>query len=121
MEKLAYLTPVDTEFHEIRQSDFITINAIMCEFLRCWRHVLASLTIRNLEAETKERLRIRAALNGRCMEEEARAILRATVAGATAADLWTRSRALFASAQGLDLALPERTADRKPPTFESDT
>jgi plasmid stability protein len=81
---------------------------------------MASLTIRNLEEDTKERLRVRAAQNGRSMEEEARAILRATVAGATAADLWTRSRALFAGSKGVDLALPSRRADRTPPTFSPD-
>lgn len=78
---------------------------------------MASLTIRNLEEDTKERLRVRAAQNGRSMEEEARAILRATVAGATGADLWARSRALFASRKGVDLVLPSRKADRKPPAF----
>ncbi len=81
---------------------------------------MASLTIRNLEEDTKERLRVRAAQNGHSMEEEARAILRATVAGATAADLWTRSSAVFAGEKGLDLALPLRAADRAPPAFDSD-
>jgi antitoxin FitA len=81
---------------------------------------MASLTIRNLEEDTKERLRVRAAQNGRSMEEEARAILRATVAGATAADLWTRSRALFAGAKGIDLTLPSRASDRTPPAFDAD-
>lgn len=38
---------------------------------------MASVTIRNLEDELKTRLRIRAAMNGRSMEEELRAILRA--------------------------------------------
>lgn len=81
---------------------------------------MASLTIRNLEEDTKERLRVRAAQNGRSMEEEARAILRATVAGATAADLWTRSRALFAGANGVDLTLATRAADRTPPDFDAE-
>jgi plasmid stability protein len=79
---------------------------------------MASLTIRNLEEDAKERLRVRAAQNGRSMEEEARAILRATVAGATAADLWTRSRALFAAQSARTFtpryALPDSTlAGRK--------
>lgn len=81
---------------------------------------MASLTIRNLEEDTKERLRVRAAHNGRSMEEEAGAILRATVAGVTGADLWARSRALFAGAKGVDLALPSRAVDRTPPAFDSD-
>jgi plasmid stability protein len=79
---------------------------------------MASLTIRNLEHDTKERLRVLAAQNGRSMEEEARAILREKVAGATARDLWTRSRALFTGAQGVDLSLPSRSADRDPPRFD---
>ena len=37
---------------------------------------MASITIRNLEDEIKQRLRVRAAEHGRSMEEEARDILR---------------------------------------------
>ena len=37
---------------------------------------MASITVRNLEEGLKRRLRIRAAENGRSMEEEARDILR---------------------------------------------
>jgi plasmid stability protein len=44
---------------------------------------MVSLTIRNLQEDTKGRLRVRAAQNGRSTEEEARAIQRATVSGAT--------------------------------------
>ncbi len=36
---------------------------------------MASITIRNLDDATKERLRLRAALNGRSMEEEVRLVL----------------------------------------------
>ncbi len=39
----------------------------------------ASLTIRNLDPDTKRRLRIRAASNNRSMEEEVRVILRHAV------------------------------------------
>ena len=69
---------------------------------------MASLTIRNLEEDTKERLRVRAAQNGRSMEEEARAILRATVSGVTGAELWVRSRGLFKGVKGVDVSLPSR-------------
>jgi plasmid stability protein len=79
---------------------------------------MASLTIRNIEEDTKERLRVRAAQNGRSMEEEARVILRTTVAGASGADLWKRSRALFAGAEGVDLEAPPRTVDRAAPDFD---
>ena len=40
---------------------------------------MASLTIRNLEDDTKKELRLRAARRGASMEEEARSILRAVV------------------------------------------
>lgn len=40
---------------------------------------MASLTIRNLEDETKNGLRLRAAMRGASMEEEARSILRLVV------------------------------------------
>lgn len=39
----------------------------------------ASLTIRKLDPRLKQELRLRAAANGRSMEEEARAILRASL------------------------------------------
>ena len=40
----------------------------------------ASITIRNLDGRVKERLRVRAAQNGRSMEAEARSILSDTLA-----------------------------------------
>ena len=40
---------------------------------------MASITIRNLDDDVKTRLRVRAADNGRSMEEEARLILRDAV------------------------------------------
>lgn len=100
-------------------SECIAIDAIT-ENVAGVGEAMASLTIRNFEEDTKERLRVRAAQNGRSVEEEARAILRATVAGATAADLWTRSRTLFAGAKGVDLILPSRVADQMPPAFDAD-
>jgi len=81
---------------------------------------MASLTIRNLEDDTKERLRVRAAQNGRSMEEEARAILGGAVAAASASDLWDRTFALFAGAEGVDLGAPTRDRDRAPPSFGED-
>ncbi|MEC5323918.1 FitA-like ribbon-helix-helix domain-containing protein [Aurantimonas sp. A3-2-R12] len=42
---------------------------------------MASLTIRNLDADVKRKLRMRAAELGRSMEEEARTILGASVDG----------------------------------------
>ena len=40
---------------------------------------MASITVRNLDDDVKRCLRVRAAENGRSMEEEARDILRRTV------------------------------------------
>lgn len=79
---------------------------------------MASLTIRNLEDELKERLRVRAASHGHSMEEEARAILRAVVGAATGPELWRRSRQLFSGARGVDLPQIRRDRDRRAPRFE---
>ena len=43
---------------------------------------MASITIRGLDDDLKQRLRLRAARNGRSMEDEARTILREMAAGA---------------------------------------
>jgi len=78
---------------------------------------LANLTIRNLDEDTKARLRIRAAVQGHSMEEEARAILRRAVGGVNGQQLWALSRELFAGDQGVSLQLPERGPDRSGPDF----
>jgi plasmid stability protein len=41
---------------------------------------MASITIRNLEEATKRKLKVRAATNGRSMEQEAREILKSVLA-----------------------------------------
>jgi len=79
---------------------------------------MASITIRDLEDEVKERLRVRAAMNGRSMEEEARLILRGAVSGVTGSALWQKSRALFSNKDGVELELPPRGPDRPAPSFE---
>lgn len=77
---------------------------------------MASLTIRNLEDATKERLRVRAARHGRSMEEEARQVLRqALVRETLAGGLGARVARRFADVGGVDLpevtrALPRRSA-----------
>jgi plasmid stability protein len=78
---------------------------------------MASLTIRNLDDDLKERLRVRAAQHGHSMEEEARAILRSAVGGATGAELWRQSRKLFSGSKGVDFAPPRRDRDRAVPGF----
>ena len=80
---------------------------------------MASLTIRNLDDEVKSALRIRAAQQGRSMEEEARDILRRAVRAAPMErDLGKEIRALFAPFGGVELPIPPRELSREPPNFE---
>ena len=79
---------------------------------------MASLTIRNLDLALKERLRVRAARHGRSMEEEARVILKTSLAPKkkrqTMADAF---REWFGRKHGVELELPERPPMREPPDF----
>lgn len=80
---------------------------------------MASITIRNLDDEVKRRLRVRAAENGRSMEEEARRILRVAVGCKSGPrDLPTIIRSYFGPTNGVDLELPPREPVREPPSFE---
>jgi plasmid stability protein len=78
---------------------------------------MASITIRNLDAQTKVRLRVRAAHHSRSMEDEARNILRAALAAeaATSRNLADAIRARFQPLGGIDLRLPAREPMRAPP------
>lgn len=80
---------------------------------------MASLTIRRLDDAIKARLRIRAAHNGRSMEEEAREILKAElVTQAVARRNLTQSiRQHIDATGGVDLALPRRPPVRRPPNL----
>ena len=80
---------------------------------------MASITIRNLDDDVKTRLRMRAAQNGRSMEEEARRILREAVRRKLGVQNLARSiRARFAPLGGVDLELPPRGPGREPPRFD---
>lgn len=81
---------------------------------------MASIIVRNLDEGLKHRLRIRAAENGRSMEEEARDILRTALNTQPAApeNLATAIRARFAPLGGVELDLPPRSPMRKPPRFD---
>lgn len=80
---------------------------------------MASIIIRNLEDSIKRRLRIRAAENGRSMEEEARDILRQVVGeGRPAHNLAASIRARVAPMGGVDLELPPRDPMREPPAYD---
>ena len=83
---------------------------------------MASLNIRQLDPSLKEKLRIRAARNGRSMEAEARVIIKDALSGAdkpmtTGAELvdWIRQR--FGPLGGVELELPPRGPAREPPDF----
>jgi antitoxin FitA len=80
---------------------------------------MASITIRKMEDELKVRLRIRAAMRGRSMEDEARDILRTALAAAdhTPKDLATALRRRFGPLGGIDLEIPPREPMREPPQF----
>lgn len=71
---------------------------------------MASITIRKLPETTKRRLRIRAARNGRSMEQEARELLETGLARADAEpeNLGDAIRKIFAPFGGVDLQIPKR-------------
>ena len=80
---------------------------------------MASITIRNLDDEVKTRLRVRAAGNGRSMEEEARLILREAVGPEPSSqDLASIFRECFGPSNGVDLELPPRGPAREPPSSD---
>ena len=81
---------------------------------------MASITIRHLDDDVKTRLRVRAAANGRSMEEEARLILAEAVDReiAPAEGLGTAIHKLFKPYGGVELELPPREPMREPPRFE---
>ena len=78
---------------------------------------MASITIRNLDDETKERLRVRAAHRRRSMEEEARNILREALNAETTMprNLAKSVHDRFATLGGVDLEIPVREPMREPP------
>jgi antitoxin FitA len=80
---------------------------------------MVSITIRNLEADTKRRLKIRAATNGRSMEQEAREILKSALAQSSKkkANLAERIREIFGPLGGLELERLPREPIRDPDWF----
>ena len=82
---------------------------------------MASITIRNLDDQTKDRLRVRAAHRRRSMEDEARNILREALASDSAGpvNLAHAISSRFKSVGGVDLKLPVRESMREPPSPDS--
>jgi antitoxin FitA len=71
---------------------------------------MAALSIRDLGDSVKEKLRLRAARNGRSMEAEIRAILTSAVTDeAPRTDLFNALTQRFARLGGVDLDIPART------------
>jgi antitoxin FitA len=83
---------------------------------------MATLTIRNIDAALKERLRVRAAQHGHSMEAEVRDILQTSLsepARPREPNLYERIRARFAPLGGVDdLELPPREPAPEPPRFD---
>lgn len=80
---------------------------------------MTSLIIHKLDPATEERLRSRATLHKRSMEEEARLLLdQALAAPVEPANAYERIRRHFAAIGGVELEIPPRGPGREPPTFE---
>jgi plasmid stability protein len=86
---------------------------------------MTSLTIRNLDVETKQRFRELAARHGRSMEEEARSMIRAAVNDNPEAEakkfdnFYDSIRSLVDKHGGFELEIPPRTKSSRPvPTFD---
>jgi antitoxin FitA len=80
---------------------------------------MASITIRDLDDNTKARLRIRAAQHGRSMEDEARDLLRTVLSRdpSRGPNLLQTIRRRFATVGGVNLEIPARDPIREPPDF----
>jgi len=76
---------------------------------------MASITIRGLEASLLARLRARAAIHGRSIEEEAVEILENSLQPQL--DLGAAIRRHITPLGGVDLVLPRREPVRKPPKY----
>jgi plasmid stability protein len=84
---------------------------------------MATLTIRNVDPELRQRLRVRAAQHGRSMEAELRQILKDAVGGTAEIDqaeevnLAEAIRRRFAPFGGVELDIPPRELAGPPPNF----
>jgi antitoxin FitA len=82
--------------------------------------LMASLTIRRIDADVKDRLRVRAARHGRSMEEEARRILGEACGPELPPprNAYEAIRRHFEPLGGVELELPPRGPYREPPSFD---
>lgn len=81
---------------------------------------MANLTIRKIDPGIKDRLRMRAARNGRSMEEEARRILGEACGSdqPPPRNAYEAIRRHFEPLGGIELELPSRKPSREPPSFD---
>lgn len=83
---------------------------------------MSSMTIRNLDDNVKQQLRMQAARHGRSMEDEVRHILRTAVLARTAASKTSLVKSIRARVEplgGVNLELPPREAIRRPPDMDA--
>jgi plasmid stability protein len=79
---------------------------------------MASITIRRLDEDVKNRLRVRAAEHGRSMEEEARCILRDALDRERPLNLADLALEIFGPKHGVELASHPPVTPKPPPSFE---
>ncbi len=84
---------------------------------------MATIVIRKLDESVKRRLQVRAAINGRSMEAEAREMLHESLAKALRdvdeVDIGTAIHRRFAALGGVDLDIPPRRFSNRPlPKFD---
>ena len=82
---------------------------------------MATLTIRNVDPELREELRLRAAMHGRSMEAELRHILKEALGAEKRRpepNLAEAIRRRFAPLGGVDLDLPPAEVVDAPPSFD---
>ena len=81
---------------------------------------MASITVRNLDAGLKKRLRKRAAGKGRSMEQEVRDILHTALDqdAVPTRNPGTAIHELFKPFGGVELEIPPREPMREPPKFD---
>jgi plasmid stability protein len=81
---------------------------------------MTSITVRKIDDDLKRKLRVRAARNGRSMEDEIRTILRSALhrQQVEERDLGSAIRRRFAPFGGVKLEVASRATRRSPPRFD---
>ncbi|WP_395672665.1 FitA-like ribbon-helix-helix domain-containing protein [Inquilinus sp.] len=80
----------------------------------------ASITLRQLDTQLVARLHLRAARNGRSIEEEVLSILRSALSEESGGSLADAIRQRFAPLGSVDLPEMSRESTREPPDFDDD-